>query len=169
MRHVFSAIFLLSFLLVPFAWAAGERAVVRSVIDGDTLSVTFRGENEHVRLIGIDTPEARQNNKARRDSQRSGQDLNTITTLGKAASRESQTLAHKGDVVTLEFDAEQRDKYGRLLAYVYLPNGKMINEELLREGYALVMTRPPNVRYAERFKKIYDLARRERRGLWKEN
>jgi micrococcal nuclease len=68
----------------------------------------------------------------------------------------------------LNFDVEKRDKYGRLLAYVYLSNGKMLNEEIVKAGYANLMTIPPNVRYQERFLKDYREARENRKGLWKE-
>ncbi len=64
-------------------------------------------------------------------------------------------------------DVEKRDKYGRLLGYVYLSNGKMLNEEVVKAGYGSLMTHPPNVKYQERFLKAYREARENNRGLWK--
>ncbi len=71
-----------------------------------------------------------------------------------------------GNLITIEFDAQQRDRYDRLLGYVYLSNGKMLNEEIVKAGYANVMTIPPNVKYQDRFLKAYREARKRKRGLW---
>jgi hypothetical protein len=68
--------------------------------------------------------------------------------------------------VDLELDVQKIDPYGRLLAYVYLPEGRMFNEVLLEEGYAQVATFPPNVRYQERFLEAQREARARNRGLW---
>ena len=68
--------------------------------------------------------------------------------------------------MTLEFDAERKDDYGRLLAYAYLTDGTMFNETLLREGYAQVAIFPPNTRYLERFEEAQEEAREARRGIW---
>ena len=73
----------------------------------------------------------------------------------------------KGDTVQIEFDVQQRDKYRRLLGYVYLADGRMLNEEIIKSGYASLMTYPPNVKYQDRFLKAYRAARSEKRGLWK--
>ncbi|MBL7996544.1 thermonuclease family protein, partial [bacterium] len=61
----------------------------------------------------------------------------------------------------------ERDKYGRLLVYLYLEDGRMINEEIVKAGYANLMTYPPNVRYRERFADAYRFARENKKGLWK--
>jgi micrococcal nuclease len=72
-----------------------------------------------------------------------------------------------GDLITIEFDAQQRDRYDRLLGYVCLSNGKMLNEDIVKAGYANVMTIPPNVKYQDRFLKAYKQARERKRGLWR--
>jgi len=69
--------------------------------------------------------------------------------------------------VVLEFDVERRDRYERLLAYVYLKDGTFVNAWLVENGYAMVMTVPPNVRHQELFLKFQREAREERRGLWR--
>lgn len=76
-------------------------------------------------------------------------------------------LFKPGDKVKIEFDVRPRDLYGRLLGYVYLANGKMLNEEIIKAGYATVMTIPPNVKYQNRFLGAYKEARENKRGLWK--
>ena len=124
------------------------------------------GGEESIRLIGIDTPESRVNKKTKRDAERSGQDVETIIAMGKRATEYVEGLVKPGDLITIEFDVEQRDRYGRLLGYVYLANGKMLNEEIVKAGYANVMTIPPNVKYKDRFLKAYKYARERKRGLW---
>ena len=143
-----------------------EVAVVTKVVDGDTLKVKFQGLDESVRLIGIDTPESKANKKAKKDAQRSKSDVETIISMGKEATKFTASLVKPGDTVKIEFDVRPRDKYGRLLGYVYLSNGKMLNEEIVKAGYANVMTYPPNVKYQERFLKAYREARENKKGLW---
>ncbi len=87
------------------------------VVDGDTLKVRYWGKEESIRLIGIDTPESRINKKAKRDAKRTGQDLKTITAMGKRATEYVEGLVKPGDLITIEFDAQQRDRYGRLLGW----------------------------------------------------
>jgi len=147
-----------------------ERVLCRvvKVYDGDTFKCRLAsGEEVRVRLIGIDTPESRRNKKAYRDSRRSGMSVEEIVSMGKEAARFTKKLIPPGTLVYLETDVQLHDRYGRLLAYVYLPDGRMLNEVLLMEGYATVYTFPPNVRYAERFVELQRKAMREGRGLWK--
>lgn len=88
--------------------------------------------------------------------------------MGRDSAKFTATLVKTGDEVKIEFDVRPRDQYGRLLGYVYLANGKMLNEEIVKAGYANIMTYPPNVKYQERFLKAYREARENKRGLWKE-
>jgi len=66
----------------------------------------------------------------------------------------------------IEYDVQKRDKYGRLLGYVYTSDNAMVNEEMVAKGYAQLLTIPPNVRYVDRFKKALAKSQREKRGLW---
>jgi micrococcal nuclease len=158
-------------ILIVLFFASPLQAVdsfkVLRVVDGDTLKVDFRGEEESIRLIGIDAPESKPNKKAKNDVQRSGEDLDTIVAMGKEATKYVKTLVKPGISVKIEFDVQKRDKYRRLLGYVCLPDGRMLNEDVVRAGYANLMTIPPNVRYQERFLKAYREARENRKGLWK--
>jgi len=72
----------------------------------------------------------------------------------------------EGRKVRLEFDVERRDRYGRLLAYVFLEDGRFVNAELLKEGYAQLLTIPPNVKYVDLFVGLQRQAREAKRGLW---
>ena len=110
------------------------------VVDGDTIVVIMDGKKEKVRMIGINTPESVHPDKSRN------------TPMGKIASKYTKDNL-EGKYVTLETDVQERDKYGRILAYVYLDD-KIFNKTLLEEGLAELMTIPPNVKYADDFKKI---------------
>lgn len=134
----------------------GERSahVVR-VVDGDTIRVVLDGasDDEPVRYIGIDTPET-------------VKPRTPVECFGKKASALNRALVD-GREVRLVFDAEERDRYGRLLAYVYRAgDGLFVNAELVRRGYATAATFPPNVRFAERFRGLAAAARQAGRGLW---
>lgn len=136
---------------------------VTRVVDGDTLKIS---SGDKVRLIGVDTPEVHYSEKLVRDSRRSGMDVNTIRSLGSKASGFTSDLC-LDKKISLEYDAVKRDKYGRLLAYVYLEDGTFVNAKILEEGYGQVMTVPPNVKYSEYFRKLERSARNGRKGLWK--
>jgi micrococcal nuclease len=155
-------------LIVPAGLhARKDTAKVLYVIDGDTIKVSYNGRKESIRLIGIDAPESKKNSKAFKDSRRKGKDVYAITSQGKAATKFVKTLVRSGDTVTILFDIEKRDKYKRLLGYVYLPNGKMLNDEIIKNGYASPLTIPPNVKYKAKFMKSYRYARSHGLGLFK--
>lgn len=124
---------------------------VTRVVDGDTIEVNFNGEAERVRLIGIDTPETVHPNRGEEP-------------YGREASNFTKTWL-EGKQVGLEFDVQERDRYGRLLAYAWL-NNQLFNEILVREGYAKVSTYPPNVKYVDLFTAAQKEAREANRGLW---
>lgn len=131
----------------------GVLVAVVDVVDGDTIEVELDDRIEDVRYIGVDTPE----------SVAPGQ---PIECFGVRASEFNAELV-AGERVRLVFDAERRDVYGRLLAYVYV--GKVfVNAELLTEGYARTLTIAPNDTFAERFARLEQAAGRAGRGLWSE-
>lgn len=130
--------------------ANGEmEATIARVVDGDTVELST---GEKVRLIGVDTPETVKPN-------------HPVEPYGKEASDFSKKLL-TGQTVTLKFDVEPYDKYKRLLAYMYLQDGTFVNEKLVREGYARIMTIPPNVAHADLFLEAEREARENNRGLW---
>ncbi len=131
--------------------AGSDQYIVTRVVDGDTLEVKMGDQLEKVRLIGVDTPETVKPNTP-------------VQPYGKEASDFTKKMLLNKEV-TLKFDVGRTDKYGRLLAYVYLGN-EMFNETLLKEGYARLMTVPPNVKYADRFVAIQKEAREAGKGLW---
>lgn len=137
---------------------------VERVVDGDTFKLVG---GERVRLLGIDTPEMHESNKLLRDAARSGQDAKAIQVLGRRAYEFVRPMI-EGKNVRLEFDIEKRDKYGRLLAYVYLQDGTFLNKVIIENGYASPLTIPPNIRHADEFRELYKAARKKGLGLWAE-
>ena len=138
----------------PGAGGGGVRTGrVLRVVDGDTILVALDGHPERVRYIGMDTPET-------------VKPRTPVQCFGKRASAENTRLV-AGREVRLVADAEARDRYGRLLAYVYRrADGLFVNAELVRRGYATPLSIPPNVRFAERFRDLARSARSAGRGLW---
>lgn len=136
------------------AEAEQEEYAVTRVVDGDTIIVNINGKDERLRFIGVDTPESVHPDKSKN------------VPYGQVASDFTKAQL-EGKSVTLEFDAQERDRYGRLLAYVYV-DGKMFNETLLEEGHAKVATFPPNVKYVEGFTVRQREAREGQKGLWAE-
>jgi micrococcal nuclease len=131
---------------------ASAGRVVR-VVDGDTIHVRVDGREETVRYIGVDTPE----------SVKPG---TPVQCFAKKASAFNHRLVD-GEKVRLVRDAEARDRYGRLLAYVYRArDNRFVNATLVRRGYAVPLTIPPNVAHAEQFRDLASAARRAGRGLW---
>jgi len=131
--------------------ATGGRVV--KVVDGDTIHVQVAGTREKVRYIGVDTPETKHPAKG-------------VECYGRQASQFNARLV-AGERVRLVRDVEERDRYGRLLAYVYrVRDGLFVNAELARLGYAQPLSIPPDVRHAERFADLARQAREQGRGLW---
>jgi len=128
--------------------AASAADVVR-VIDGDSIIVSMSGRAEEIRLIGIDAPEMGQRPWGR-----------------KARGHLKEILLRSSDRVSVFCDVQKRDKYGRLLAYVRTADGGLANIEMLKDGYAILFTLPPNVRYVDEFRAAQESARERRVGIW---
>jgi micrococcal nuclease len=133
--------------------AEARRPVVVQVIDGDTIEVRMDGRTEQVRLLGIDTPETKDPRKP-------------VQCFGQEASDQTKRLLPKGTNVRLVSDVEERDRYDRLLAYVYRDDGLFVNLVLAKGGFADLLTYPPNVAHTAELQAAVDEARRDQRGLW---
>jgi micrococcal nuclease len=120
---------------------------VTKVTDGDT--IWLRGVGK-VRLIGIDTPEVYGRSEC----------------FGREASAFADRLLHPGTRIRYRIGRESHDRYGRTLAYVWLPDGRMYNELAVSDGYARILTIKPNDDYARRFAAAARRAREAHRGLW---
>jgi len=129
-------------------------ATVERVVDGDTLVIRVQGQTERVRLIGIDTPESV-------DPRR------PVECFGKEAAAHLAELLPEGTPVRLERDVEARDRFDRLLAYVYRrSDGLFVNLAMAEDGFAEVATFPPNVAHVDDFTAAARAAREAERGLW---
>jgi micrococcal nuclease len=126
-----------------------EEALVERAVDGDTVVLS---DGRRVRYIGVDTPETHHPRKP-------------VEFMGREAKNFNRRLV-EGQRVRLEFDVDRDDRYHRLLAYVYLADGTFVNAELVKQGYAQIMTIPPNVKHADLFLKLQQEAREAKRGLW---
>ena len=132
----------------PQASHGGVFATVVSVVDGDTIKIEG---GEVVRYIGMNTPETVAPKKP-------------VECFGKEASNKNKELV-QGKVVELVRDVSNRDRYGRLLRYVWIGD-EMINETLVRQGYAQVSTYPPDVAEVDRFVAAQRKAESEKAGMW---
>lgn len=144
-------LFLLALIVAGCGNGQGYFTVTR-VIDGDTFAVKLKDKEERVRLIGVDTPETKGPGKEQEP-------------YGVEAKDFTRRLL-QGKQVRLELDVREKDGHGRILAYAYLSDGTLVNAKLIQEGYARVMTVPPNVRFADLFLQLEREARADRRGLW---
>lgn len=133
-----------------------EWATVRSITDGDTIRVNFdQGpQNQPVRYIGVDTPETHHPTLGEQPFGREAAEANAELVAGKH--------------LCLERDLTERDRYGRLLRYLWLEDGTLVNERLVATGYAVVDTYPPDVKYVERFIAAQEAARAAGLGMWAE-
>ena len=133
---------------------SSAEAVVDRVVDGDTIRAKIGRRVERVRFIGMDTPEVVKPNTP-------------VQCFGREASARTKALLPAGSVIHLVTDVEARDRYRRLLAYVYRDvDGAFVNLLLVEEGYAVPYTYPPNVAHADEFVAAAGRARDEQRGLW---
>lgn len=126
--------------------AATDVCTVARLSDGDSLACEEGGER--VRLLLIDAPEAAQR------------------PWGDSARAALARLMPRGRQVRLEYDVRRRDDFGRLLAYAWLEDGRMVNEEMARTGYVVLLSYPPNVQHVDRVRAAIEDARDSARGLW---
>lgn len=133
---------------------ADGTATVVSVTDGDTIDVDLGGEEQSIRLLGIDTPETHHPTKP-------------VECYGAEASARTAALLAPGTEVRLVRDVEARDRYGRLLAYVYrVADGLFVNRSLVEDGFATTLDIAPNGAHAAELAQLVSVARSEGRGLW---
>jgi endonuclease YncB( thermonuclease family) len=125
---------------------------IERVIDGDSVEAYIRGKREQIRFIGIDAPELSQKPWGRR-SKKFLEDL----------------ISTSGWQVRIEYDVEKKDKYDRILAYLWSRDNKLVNEEMPSNGYAVLYTFPPNVKHVDRLTSAQVIARENKRGIWGKN
>lgn len=157
----YTRIFLCALVILFLSFSSNAYTEVKKpfrvieVNDGDTISIKTKSllgmptRIERLRLIGIDAPELRQE------------------PWGRLSKRHLKKLISESDwIVSIEFDIQQRDKYGRLLGYLWDKRGRLINEKMLEDGYAVLYTIAPNVKYVERFIAAQRRAQQKKAGIW---
>lgn len=132
-------------LTATIATPAAKDCRIQRIVDGDTLHCA---DSRTIRLLLIDTPEMDQ------------------APYGGEAKRALSLLLPPGSIARVEMDVDDTDRYGRTLSYLFSPDGRMVNEEMARQGFALSLTYPPNVRYVDRIRAAVEEAKANRRGLW---
>ena len=141
---------------LPAVIPGGVPATVIRVVDGDTLHARVDGKDEKIRVIGMDSPEV-----AKPDT--------PVECFAREASRAAERLLKKGDRITIQHDPTQdeRDRFGRLLAHVFLADGSLFAETMIRQGLAIhyVYDGVPSI-YADRLEAAQDAAKAEHAGLW---
>ena len=162
-RKGFNAIALVFFVLAAGFYLISEKyplagkqpdiyVSVTAIHDGDTVSVLLDKRQEKIRLIGIDAPEI-------------GQEP-----WGENSKKYLENILNASELkVRIESDVEKRDTYGRMLAYLWTTKGEMVNVLMLRGGYAMLYTLPPNVKHVSELTKAQKAAREARIGIWIEN
>lgn len=144
------SLILLSLLFFAASSSVGaDIFLVTRAVDGDTIVLA---DKDRVRLIGVDTPELHHPRKP-------------VQYYAEEAYRFTRRIV-EGKKVRLEYDWQRRDRYGRLLAYVYLPDGTFLNAELIRQGYGHAYTKFP-FKYLDEFRRLEREARETGKGLWK--
>ena len=157
-------------LLFPFSldgtWA-DDRATVVKVVDGDTLDVLVNGQEKRIRLIGVDTSELHESDKLIRDAKRSSCTEADLQELGAQATQFVSHLLSPGAAVRLEYGRRRYDDHQRILAFVWLADGRLLNELLLCEGYAQALLHYVfRSDYRTRFQQCGQRAQAEGKGLW---
>jgi micrococcal nuclease len=151
-KHLRLIRFVISCILIPLIIAIsahGQNFIVKKVIDGDTIVLS---NGERARLIGVETPETKHPYKP-------------VEYFGKEAYRFTKKMV-EGKRVKLKFDWQDRDRYGRLLAYVYLLDGTFLNAEIIKQGYGFAYTKYP-FKYLDEFREYEREARENKRGCGK--
>jgi len=186
--------FLTLFLLLTFSVFGLELkpnsryiCYLSKVLDGDTIRCRFpypvskEVKTYPVRLIGIDTPETGIHKKNTGKQEREIEEIvqekyhkiinlkrKDVVDYGLEAKRFVENCLKNVYIVIVETDVQPTDHYGRVLGYIWLPDGRMLNKEIICNGYALLLTVPPNVKYEKKFRKCLKKAIEEKKGFWKE-
>lgn len=135
--------------------------VVSRVIDGDTLELK---NGQKVRLIGLDAPETRRNHRLQRQMKQYGLSADQTIDYGRRSKKYLDELTG-GKKVKIKYGKDRHDRYGRILAYMYLDDGTFLNERIIEDGYAVAFIKYP-FKYKNKFLEAEINARNSKRGLW---
>ncbi|MBI2891347.1 MAG: thermonuclease family protein [Nitrospirae bacterium] len=142
-------------------------ARVLYVVDGDTLKVKVQGEKVSIRLIGIDTPESKANARSRKQAEEFGKSQEEVVRMGRVARAFVEAELRHVKEVRIRTHKKAYDRYDRVLAAVYLPDGDDLSEKILRSGFGLPYEIKPFTARRETYAEAHRQAREARRGLWR--
>ncbi len=139
-----------------------EPARVMRVISGDTLTVLYQGKWEEIRLLGLDMPETTMTDRVYEKALQHSTTPAEIINRGLNGREFVKKYLQYGSQIWIEFDLQKRDRFSRLLGYVYLSDGRMLNEIILRAGLSEPLLVAPNLKYQQRFQDIARLIRKSK-------
>ncbi len=155
-------------LLAIFATdlAAAESALFSlvEIEDGDTIILSIEGKPVRLQLLGIDAPEDTRNPKLERDLRRTGLKPEVLLSIGRTATQHLRSAAKPGDKIRVEGDLKKRDKYGRIPVIAFDHGGRMMNETMVKEGFAIVLGAPDD-ELKPRLRKLEETAIATGRGI----
>jgi micrococcal nuclease len=135
-----------------------EPARIMRIISGDTFTVLYQGKWDEIKLLGLDMPETTLNDRVYEKALKNSTTPAAIINSGLTGREFVKKYLQYGSQIWIEFDEQKRDRFSRLLGYVYLADGRMLNEIILKAGLSEPLLVPPNLKYQQRFQEIARLA-----------
>lgn len=139
-----------------------EPARIMRIINGDTLTILYQGKWEEIKLLGLDMPETTLNDRVYEKALKNSTTPAEIINRGLTGREFVKKYLQYGSQIWIEFDMQKRDRFSRLLGYVYLTDGRMLNEIILSAGLSEALLLPPNLKYQQRFQEIARLAQKDK-------
>jgi len=139
-----------------------EPARVMRIINGDTLTILYQGKWEEIKLLGLDMPETTLNDRVYEKALKNSTTPAEIINRGLTGREFVKKYLQYGSQIWIEFDTQRRDHFSRLLGYVYLADGRMLNEVILKAGLSEPLLISPNLKYKQRFLELARLAQKEK-------
>ncbi len=139
-----------------------EPARIMRIINGDTLTILYHGKWEEIKLLGLDMPETTLNDRVYEKALKNSTTPAEIINRGLTGREFVKKYLQYGSQIWIEFDTQKRDRFSRLLGYVYLADGRMLNEIILGAGLSEPLLIPPNLKYQQRFQEIAQLAQKDK-------
>ena len=158
---IMAALFL-GISLVATAPVYKEPARIMRIITGDTLTILYQGKWEEIKLLGLDMPETTLNDRVYEKALKNSTTPAEIINRGLSGREFVKKYLQYGSQVWIEFDEQKRDHFSRLLGYVYLADGRMLNEIILKAGLSEPLLLPPNLKYRQRFQELARQAQKEK-------
>ncbi|MCX6557126.1 MAG: thermonuclease family protein [Candidatus Aminicenantes bacterium] len=148
--------------LVTAAPVYKEPGRVMRIITGDTLTILYQGKWEEIKLLGLDMPETTLNDRVYEKALKNSTTPAEIINRGLSGREFVKKYLQYGSQIWIEFDVQKRDHFSRLLGYVYLADGRMLNEIILKSGLSEPLLLPPNLKYQQRFQELARQAQKDK-------